>query len=154
MLNLIEKLEQEIKEHKENINALLSTNQFEFKQYVAKTPIIDNRIILGGNRLFFLEPLEATAIAAYLKWARFTWDWIIEKKVTPEFITNEFHTYINQIQNFILWHYSYGSKYNTPFWKAAKKLKIKDPLFNKICRLFLVNIPSLEKGISVTAGVV
>jgi hypothetical protein len=110
---------------------LKSTDQFKFKQYVAKKPVIDNRIILGGNRLFFLEPLEATAIHAYLKWARMTWDWIIDKKVTPEFITNEFHTYVNQIQNFILWHYSYGSKYNTPFWKAAKKLKIKDPLFNK-----------------------
>jgi len=24
-----------------------------------------------------------------------------------------------------MWHYSYGSKYNTPFWKAAKKLKVK-----------------------------
>ena len=30
-----------------------------------------------------------------------------------------------------MWHYTFGSKYNTPFWKAAKKLKIKDPLFNK-----------------------
>ena len=26
----------------------------------------------------------------------------------------------------------YGSQYNTPFWKAAKKLKIKDLLFDKI----------------------
>ena len=109
-----------------------STNQFEFKQYIAKTPIIDNRIILGGNRLFFLEPLEATAIASYLEWARYTWDWIIDKKTTPALITNKFHTYVNQIQNFIIWHYSDGSKYNTPFWKAAKKLKITDPLFNKI----------------------
>ena len=107
-------------------------DNFKFKNYVAKQPIIDNRIILSGNRLFFLEPLESTAIASYLHWARSTWDWIIEKKITPEVITNQFHNYVNQIQNFIMWHYSYGSKYNTPFWKAAKKLKIKDPLFNKI----------------------
>ncbi len=107
-------------------------DNFKFKNYVAKQPIIDNRIILSGNRLFFLEPLESTAIASYLHWARCTWDWIIEKKITPEVITNQFHNYVNQIQNFIMWHYSYGSKYNTPFWKAAKKLKIKDPLFNKI----------------------
>jgi len=107
-------------------------DNFKFKNYVAKQPILDNRIILSGNRLFFLEPLESTAIASYLNWARSTWDWIIDKKTTPEVITNHFHTYVNQIQNFIMWHYSYGSKYNTPFWKAAKKLKIKDPLFNKI----------------------
>ena len=100
-------------------------DNFKFKNYAAKKPIIDDRIILSGNRLFFLEPLESTAIAAYLKWARSTWDWIIDKKVTPEFITNEVHTYINQIQNFILWHYSYGSKYNTPFWEAAKNLKLR-----------------------------
>ena len=106
-------------------------DNFKFKNYVCKKPIIDNRIILSGNRLFFLEPLESTAIASYLKWARFTWDWIIDKKVTPEVITNQFHTYVNQVQNFILWHYMYGSKYNTPFWKAAKKFKIKDPLFDR-----------------------
>jgi len=109
-----------------------STNQFKFKNYVAKKPIIDNRIILGGNRLFFLEPLEATAIASYLDWARSVWDWIIEGKAAPDLITNKFHTYVDQTQNFIMWHYMYGSKYNTPFWKAAQKLKIKDPLFSHL----------------------
>ncbi len=105
-------------------------DNFKFKNYVAKTPIIDNRIILGGNRLFFLEPLESTAIESYLEWARFTWDWIIDKKTTPELITNKFHTYVNQIQNFIMWHYMYGSKYDTSFWEAAKKLKFEDPVFD------------------------
>ena len=31
-----------------------------------------------------------------------------------------------------MWHYSYGSQYDTPFWDTAKKLKIKDSLFDKI----------------------
>ena len=65
-------------------------------------------------------------------WARNVWDWIIDEKTTPELITNKFHTYTNQIQNFILWHYLYGSKYDTPFWKAAQKFKIKDSFFNCI----------------------
>ena len=26
------------------------------------------------------------------------------------------------IQNFILWHYQFGSKFNTPFWEYAKSL--------------------------------
>ena len=30
-----------------------------------------------------------------------------------------------KIQNFILWHYQYGSKYNTPFWDHAKSLPFK-----------------------------
>jgi len=107
-------------------------DNFKFKSYVAKKPILDNRVILSGNSLFFLEPLESTAIESYLQWARLTWDWIIDKKVTPEFITNQFHTYINQVQNFILWHYMYGSKYNTPFWEATKKFKINDLAFSRL----------------------
>jgi|TARA_R100001086_G_scaffold60653_2_gene28055 hypothetical protein len=106
-------------------------DNFKFKNYICKKPILDNRIILSGNRLFFLEPLESTAIASYLTWARLVWDWIIDKKVGPELITKQFHTIATQTQNFILWHYMYGSKYNTPFWKKAKKFKIKDPLFNR-----------------------
>jgi len=107
-------------------------DNFKFKNYVAKKPIIDNRIILGGNRLFFLEPLESTAIQAYLFWARSVWDWIIGEEAAPDLIVNKFHTYVDQTQNFIMWHYMYGSKYDTPFWKAAKKLKIKDPLFSHL----------------------
>ena len=29
-----------------------------------------------------------------------------------------------------MWHYMYGSKYDTPFWKAAGKLKIEHPTFD------------------------
>ena len=27
-----------------------------------------------------------------------------------------------ELQNIIMWHYQYGSKYDTPFWKYAKSL--------------------------------
>ena len=37
---------------------------------------------------------------------------------------------IERIQNFVLWHYHFGSKYDTPFWKYAKTLTFKDPSFN------------------------
>ena len=100
----------------------------KFQQYVSKTPI-DGRVILGGNRLFFLEPLESTGIATYLYWARQVWDCIIDGTASTNKITSELHTYTNQLQNFIMWHYMYGSKYDTPFWKAAGKLKIDDPEF-------------------------
>ena len=107
-------------------------DNFKFKNYVAKKPIIDNRVILGGNRLFFLEPLESTAIQSYLFWARTVWDWIMEEKIAPDLVTNKFHSYVQQTQNFILWHYLYGSKYNTPFWRHAKKGRIEDPMFGHI----------------------
>jgi hypothetical protein len=105
-------------------------SKLKFSNYIAKQPIIDNRIILGGNRLSFLEPLEATANDASLLWTRKTFDWIIYNITTPDLISQEFSTYIHQIQNFIIWHYMYGSKYNTPFWEAARKLKIEDPIFH------------------------
>lgn len=118
------------KENFEKLFEVEAADQFKFKQYVAKNPIIDDRIILNGNRLFFLEPLEATAIAAYLFWARKVWSWVIEGNTTPSQITSDFHSYVNQIKNFINWHYTYGSNYDTLFWEKAKKLKIDDPLFH------------------------
>ena len=106
-------------------------DNFKFHQYVAKTPIIDDRIILGGNRLFFLEPLESTAIACYLDWARRNWDWIMDGKTTPASNTDFIHKYTQRLQNFIMWHYMFGSKYDTPFWKTAGKLKFEDPYFDR-----------------------
>jgi len=104
-------------------------DNLKFKNYVAKKPIIDDRIILGGNRLFFLEPLESTAVEAYSFWLRKTFDWIIHKATTPASISQEIITYTHQIQNYIMWHYMYGSKYDTPFWESTKNLVINDPVF-------------------------
>jgi len=106
--------------------------QLKFNNYIAKRPIIDDRIVLGGNRLFFLEPLEATAIQAYLFWAQRTFWWIIDKRSNPNFATQEFYKYTSQLQNFILWHYMFGSKYNTPFWKYTQEFTINDDEFHKI----------------------
>ena len=120
---------------KQGIDLNEKVDNLKFKNYVAKTPIIDDRIILGGNRLFFLEPLEATAIEAYLFLARRTFDWIINNITTSVLITQEILKYTYQIQNYIIWHYMHGSKYDTPFWKAAGKLKIEDPEFDRILAL-------------------
>ena len=101
----------------------------KFKNYVSKSPIIDGRVILNGNRLFFIEPLEATSLAASIQWCRFVWDWIITKEFRLDEIEKKFTTYIHQIKNFLLWHYQTGSKYDTPFWNFAKTLKVNDSDF-------------------------
>jgi tryptophan halogenase len=108
--------------------------EFPFKQYIAKQPIIDDRIILNGNMLFFLEPLESTSVATYDQWNRFTWDWIIEKKITSNQACTLIKEYTQKIQNFILYHYAFGSKYDTPFWSFAKNMTncIKDKEFYNI----------------------
>ena len=39
--------------------------------------------------------------------------------------------YIKQIHNFVLWHYQFGSKYDTPFWDYAKTLVFEDNIFDQ-----------------------
>jgi hypothetical protein len=99
---------------------------FNFKQYVVKKAVIDNRVFLNGNRLFFLEPLEATAMNTYHVWCRYIWDSIIDKTSTFEESEKKIKNYISKIQNFILWHYKSGSIYKTKFWNHAKKLYEKN----------------------------
>jgi hypothetical protein len=106
------------------------TGQKTFKSYMHMNPV-DDRVILQGNRLFFLEPMESTATETYLEWARSTFGVIIEGKRTKDDAIKGMKKYIRQIQNFILWHYQFGSKYDTPFWEHAKNMLFHDPLFDK-----------------------
>ena len=72
----------------------------------------------------FIEPLEATSLGLYEEICRQSWDGIFglndwnscNKRVRLE---------MERLQNIILWHYQYGSKYDTPFWEYAKSLPFK-----------------------------
>ncbi len=106
------------------------TTHINYKNYVARNPIVDDKIFLNGNRLFFLEPLESTAAQAYVECARYFVDYIITKKEPVEQAAHSAKQYIRQLQNFVLWHYQFGSKYDTPFWNYAKKLSFRDKTFD------------------------
>ncbi len=41
------------------------------------------------------------------------------------------HKYIAQNQNFILWHYKYGSRYDSDFWNYAGSLDFDDSEFDQ-----------------------
>ena len=106
------------------------TKHVNFKNYVAKNAVVDNRIFKNGNRLFFLEPMESSSSQAYISWVRMVFDYIFNDK---DFNPNvSVINYIKQLQNFVLWHYQYGSKYDTPFWDHAKTFTIDDPRFYEI----------------------
>jgi len=98
-----------------------------FDSYMSKEPVrIDSngrKIILNGNRLSFLEPLEATAIEFYIWWAKNTYDWVVNGTVDNGVneLTSRFNKHMKEIHTFILWHYTNGSLYDTPFWKSAKE---------------------------------
>jgi len=122
---------------------------FPFKQYISKTPIIDERVILNGNMLFFLEPLESTSVATYIYWHRIMWDCLINKRWDTKFATNHIKDYTQKVQNFILWHYADGSKYDSSFWTYAKNLSkdvINDKHFNDILQYSLSKNPSVLRN--------
>lgn len=97
---------------------------FSFENYIAKSCFQGERTILNGNRLSFLEPLEATSIGYYLWVAENGLEYIFENN-KKEYYNKKIREDMYKIQNFVLWHYQYGSKYNTPFWSYAKSLQFK-----------------------------
>ena len=116
--NFLEMFDVEVKHH------------VNFKNYVAKNPIVDDRIFLNGNRLFFLEPMESSSVQGYIECARFFADYIITKRAPVKQAASAAREYIKELQNFVLWHYQFGSKYDTPFWDYAKKISFKDDKFD------------------------
>ena len=91
-----------------------------FENYMAKNMFVGERTVLNGNKLTFLEPLEATSSAFYYTVAGVAWNTIWHKthKDCNRFVQRE----MQRIQNFVLWHYAKGSKYNTSFWRYAGKM--------------------------------
>jgi len=108
------------------------TKHVKFKNYVAKNPIVDDRIILNGNRLFFLEPLESSSTQTYIMWADYIMKNILTNEDSVSNASKECKRYIEKTQNFVLWHYQCGSKYNTSFWEYAKSLSFKDDEFDSM----------------------
>lgn len=114
-----------VEEATENFKNLFKVKKIDrvypFDQYLAKEMIVEDRICLNGNRLFFLEPLEATAMHTYLNACKYFWDYIFNehsKMATQKKIDD----YVYNVQDFVLWHYGNGSVYNTKFWEYAKEL--------------------------------
>ena len=114
--------------------------EISFKNYVAAAPIIDSRTILSGNRLFFLEPLEATALKSYSHWASLVFRWIVEGSLSESDVVAAFTRYIYKVQSFIALHYWYGSRYDTDFWHHASNTSISDESLNSLVSL-VVSLP-------------
>jgi hypothetical protein len=96
-------------------------NELPFENYVAKNMFVGERTILQGNAYGFIEPLEATSLNFYHQLC-------IEAKktifngVNAKESNSKVKALMHRIESFLLLHYQFGSKYNTPFWKYAKTL--------------------------------
>ena len=114
--------------------------KLKFRNYLSNNPIIDERIILSGNKLFFLEPLESTAISTYLEWARFIHMWIIQKQASASECTKMIKRHIRQQEAFVLWHYMFGSTYESKFWSLC------DSNFTDTCSSMINLLEDIAKG--------
>ena len=92
-----------------------------FENYMAKNFYNGSRTILQGNMYGFIEPMEATSLAFYQLICRQSWDCIFNRKTVDQ-CNDTIRTNMKQLENIILWHYQFGSKFDTPFWKYAKSL--------------------------------
>jgi len=101
-----------------------------FENYIAKNVCVGERTFLNGNRCGFLEPLEATATGFYQNVCQAiycTTIGAIPRQGVNAYVREEMF----RLETFILWHYQFGSKYDTPFWKYAKSLPFNpDDKFN------------------------
>lgn len=114
-----------IDEAKNNFKTLLGVDtkhEISFKNYLSKNLFYKNskKTILNGNRLFFLEPLESTATPMYGVTTTSVMNMMYEPD--PEFYVNKLMLKLKEVHEWILWHYYFGSHYDTKFWKYAKDL--------------------------------
>lgn len=100
-------------------------HKIPFKNYISKKLFHNyneqSMTILNGNRFFFLEPLESTATPMYgVTISRTIEDFYSGQ--TPKEIENTIFDLMNEVHEWIMWHYFYGSSYDTKFWNYAKEM--------------------------------
>ena len=102
-----------------------------FENYIAKNVCVGERTFLNGNRCGFLEPLEATATGFYQNVCQAIYCTTIDKPIPRQSVNAYVREEMYRLEQFILWHYQFGSKYDTPFWEYAKSLPFNpDDKFN------------------------
>ena len=95
-----------------------------FKNYLAKKYWDrENKTLLNGNRLFFYEPLESSATPMYGQLIReFLFPALHYGLRKAEQKLGTFDLKVREVHQWILWHYYYGSHYDTEFWRYAQNL--------------------------------
>jgi hypothetical protein len=115
-----------IEDAKSNFKKMFDLETFhviEFKNYKRKKLYLNDKVVLNGNRYFFLEPLESTATPMYALIANFAVRRLILKR-SIDFIEKTCHEFLEEVHEWILWHYYYGSDYKTKFWFEAQKTSL------------------------------
>lgn len=120
-INTLEDIKKDIDNPAKELGVELSdtTNYLEFNNYFHKQPF-NERILLNGNKNYFLEPLEATSLSTAI---------LVNQLATDKMANNMndidcnkiFNKHMLETELVIMLHYANGSKYDTPFWNNAKQ---------------------------------
>ena len=115
-------------------------HEMTFENYMAKNIFVGKRTVLQGNRATFIEPLEANSIDLYTRIASRTLEIYFNPPKYKIQINDYIRREIKKVETFILWHYQFGSKYDTEFWNYAKTLPFKpDHEFENIIKDKILN---------------
>jgi hypothetical protein len=103
---------------------MLNNIEYSFKSYYSKKAV-DGRIFKSGNRFGFFEPMSATSMYMYSKLNVLYEQHILANENNNPFgLLNTNDEAINlakRLQDLICFFYHGGSKYDTEFWKMAKR---------------------------------
>ena len=90
-----------------------------------------DNIVAVGLSAGFIEPMEATSVAGYMKWIHGTMEAVWGERPIQK-VEYDMQRSIKENANFILYHYKFGSAYDTPFWEYAKSLELTDKHIDNI----------------------
>jgi tryptophan 7-halogenase len=125
----------------------LSIKSFEFTPYYSNK-IIDNRIILNGNRAAFFEPMFGNSLWIYNIINHMALDFIYGVR-TDEEINKDFIDVSEVIRSTIAFHYLEGTTFDSAFWSIAEKWS-KEALLNN--DKFWGHIDTLNNRAKTNAG--
>ncbi len=97
--------------------------EIKWKPRYAKQMIVSKWEALNGNRLFFLEPLQALSLDYYKLLSEDICDFA-ERKTYDALVkaNHRFRQEMIDYQYALSLHYQFGSKYDTPFWNRVVKI--------------------------------
>jgi 2-polyprenyl-6-methoxyphenol hydroxylase-like FAD-dependent oxidoreductase len=111
----------------EGVTGWNDRGRLNFPNFVRRR-MFDGRVFRGGNAACFLEPLEATAIGMAILHVRWATRWIGEhgrySGADPdevEAFNRVILSYVCRDSLFVAWHYTCGSRWDTPFWQYARR---------------------------------
>ena len=116
---------------------------FSWKPRYAKQIFKHPRIALNGNRLFFLEPLQALSLYYTYNFALLISEYL-DNICSEQFDTINFRYNIEMwsYQLGLAYHYQYGSIHSTEFWKKiqSKAKTVMESSFNGNIEVFKLNL--------------